>query len=163
MKALSLRQPWAWAVVHGGKRVENRVAWSSCAFTGPFLIHASKWPGGADTTRDNAATHEFMGDCQGLAKVLDMTRSWDGPLTPRMLLEHRGGFVGRARVVGALSTYAQLREWIRRGALTEEQEHWYFGHFALVLADVEPIPFVPYKGSLGFFDVPDDIVQTGAG
>ena len=24
MKALSLRQPWAWAVVHAGKSIENR-------------------------------------------------------------------------------------------------------------------------------------------
>ena len=28
MKALSLRQPFAWAVIHGGKDVENR-SWHS--------------------------------------------------------------------------------------------------------------------------------------
>src|SRR5688572_4676832 len=39
MKALSLRQPWAWAVVHGGKRVENR-GWTT-DYRGPLLIHAS--------------------------------------------------------------------------------------------------------------------------
>lgn len=41
VRALSLRQPWAWAVLHGGKRVENR-RWAGCSFRGPFLIHASK-------------------------------------------------------------------------------------------------------------------------
>lgn len=41
MKALSLTQPWAHAVVHLGKRVENR-DWRGCSFRGPFLIHASK-------------------------------------------------------------------------------------------------------------------------
>lgn len=40
MKALSLTQPWAHAVVHLGKRVENR-DWPGCSFRGPFLIHAS--------------------------------------------------------------------------------------------------------------------------
>src|SRR5688500_18129278 len=39
LKALSLRQPWAWAVVHGYKDVENR-SWST-AHRGPLLIHAS--------------------------------------------------------------------------------------------------------------------------
>lgn len=40
MKALSIRQPWAWAVLHAGKRVENR-DWPT-AFRGRVLLHASK-------------------------------------------------------------------------------------------------------------------------
>lgn len=40
MRALSLTQPWAWLVVHGGKLVENRV-WNT-RHRGPFLIHAAK-------------------------------------------------------------------------------------------------------------------------
>ena len=43
MKCLSLRQPWAWAVVHAGKSVENR-RWNT-NFRGEFLIHAAVWPG----------------------------------------------------------------------------------------------------------------------
>lgn len=26
MRALTIRQPWAWAVIHAGKTVENRIA-----------------------------------------------------------------------------------------------------------------------------------------
>ena len=40
MKALSIRQPWAWLIVHGGKDIENRT-WKT-KFRGPVLIHASK-------------------------------------------------------------------------------------------------------------------------
>jgi hypothetical protein len=40
MKALSIHQPWAWAILHAGKTVENRT-WST-KYRGPFLIHASK-------------------------------------------------------------------------------------------------------------------------
>ena len=40
MKAISIRQPWAWAIIHGGKPVENRT-WPS-HFAGYLLIHASK-------------------------------------------------------------------------------------------------------------------------
>ena len=38
--ALSLRQPWAWLVVHGGKTLENR-KWRTHR-RGPFIVHASK-------------------------------------------------------------------------------------------------------------------------
>jgi hypothetical protein len=37
---LSIRQPWAWAILHAGKDVENR-SWRT-SYRGPLLIHASK-------------------------------------------------------------------------------------------------------------------------
>lgn len=37
-KALSVRQPWAWAIVEGLKPVENRT-WPT-SYRGPLLIHA---------------------------------------------------------------------------------------------------------------------------
>lgn len=40
MKALSIRQPWAWLIIHGGKNVENRT-WHT-KLRGRFLVHASK-------------------------------------------------------------------------------------------------------------------------
>lgn len=40
MKALSIRQPWAWLIVHGGKDIENRT-WRT-KFRGPIMIHAGK-------------------------------------------------------------------------------------------------------------------------
>lgn len=39
MKALSIQQPWTWAILHG-KPVENRT-WPT-RFTGPFFLHAGK-------------------------------------------------------------------------------------------------------------------------
>jgi len=40
MKAISIRQPWAWLIVHGGKDIENR-SWET-AYRGPLLIHAAR-------------------------------------------------------------------------------------------------------------------------
>ena len=40
MKAISVRQPWAWAIIHASKDVENRT-WST-KYRGPLLIHAAK-------------------------------------------------------------------------------------------------------------------------
>lgn len=38
MKALTVQQPWAWAIIHGGKDVENRTQlWKH---RGPVVIHA---------------------------------------------------------------------------------------------------------------------------
>ena len=44
MKALSIRPAWAWAIIHGGKDVENRSR--RCHFRGRFLVHA-----GLETTK----------------------------------------------------------------------------------------------------------------
>ena len=38
--ALSIRQPWAWLIIHGGKDIENR-SWHT-KFRGRFLVHAAK-------------------------------------------------------------------------------------------------------------------------
>ena len=40
MKALSIRQPWAWLIVNGHKPVENR-SWPT-KYTGRLLIHAGQ-------------------------------------------------------------------------------------------------------------------------
>lgn len=40
MKALSVRPPWAWAIAHAGKRIENRSRRTT--YRGPIAIHASK-------------------------------------------------------------------------------------------------------------------------
>jgi hypothetical protein len=40
MKAISLRQPWAWAVIHASKDVINRP--QGTRYRGPLLIHASR-------------------------------------------------------------------------------------------------------------------------
>jgi len=87
MKALSVRQPWAWAILNG-KPVENR-GWPT-RFTGPFLIHASKTfdHAGYSWILDNR--HLFstaipnrddfkMGGIVGKAKMIDCVNSYDSP------------------------------------------------------------------------------------
>ncbi len=41
MKVISIRQPWAWLIIHAGKDIENR-DWCT-NFRGPVAIHASKY------------------------------------------------------------------------------------------------------------------------
>lgn len=40
MRALTIRQPWAWAIIHGGKDIENRTRNIAGSYRGPVAIHA---------------------------------------------------------------------------------------------------------------------------
>jgi len=41
MKILTVRNPWAWLIIHGGKDVENRSTNIAGSYRGPIAIHAS--------------------------------------------------------------------------------------------------------------------------
>ncbi|MFG1376110.1 ASCH domain-containing protein [Xanthobacter autotrophicus] len=120
MKALSIRQPWAWCILHGGKPVENRSWWTS--YRGPILIHAAK-----------GMTRDEYEDASDFAAGLGVT------LPPAEELP-RGGIVGRARLVDCVR---------------EHDSPWFFGKWGFLLAEPEPLPFTPFKGALGIFDVPE--------
>lgn len=139
MKALTLRQPWAWLVVHGGKRVENR-RWRT-SHRGDFLIHAGK-----GMTR---------GEYDDAGCMLSDVATHDVRLPAYEKIE-RGGIVGVARLVdvvpprhefcrcpgGAPSHYPAGIEW--RWHMREQ--------FGFILTEVRPLPFRPLKGELGFFE-----------
>lgn len=42
MRILTVRQPWAWAIMHGGKDVENRVRNIAGGYRGPVAIHSAQ-------------------------------------------------------------------------------------------------------------------------
>lgn len=118
MKALSIRQPWAWLIVNGYKDIENR-SWAT-RFRGPVLIHAAKGMTGAEF---NEAYHFAI-------EV--------GISIPRFNELERGGIVGVANVTGCSD---------------DSLSPWFFGKFGFELADAKPLPFMPCKGQLGFFEV----------
>lgn len=58
MKALTVKQPWAWALIHGGKNVENRSR--PTKHRGRLYIHAGK--GWADEGIDNIGIDAMPAD-----------------------------------------------------------------------------------------------------
>lgn len=145
MKALSIRQPWVDAILYGGKRIENRLAWRGSDFRGEFLIHASSGMTGVEYA-------EAVRFCERRGI------SWR-PRAQHLLT--RGAIVGRARVVDVIMPdgfrhpgegYASPCVSHVRHELAADP--FYMGGFALVLEDVEPLRAYPWKGSLGFFEVP---------
>lgn len=144
MKALSLRQPWAHFVLHHGKRIENR-RWNT-AFRGEFLIHAAK----GMTVRECDDALDMLDDVCGMQPVFD-----------RSVLQF-GGIVGVARLVGVVSprdasSFARL-ETIESYYPPGIEWRWHMcEQFGFVLEDVRPMPFIPCRGSLGFFNVPASV------
>lgn len=82
MKAISIRQPWAWAIIYAGKDVENRT-WHT-DYRGPLLIHAGKKfdIDGFEWIAENFAfpmprKHQFMcGGIIGMATLKNVVRQY---------------------------------------------------------------------------------------
>ncbi|MBN3832903.1 ASCH domain-containing protein [Burkholderia sp. Ac-20344] len=122
MKALSIRQPWAWLIVNGHKDIENRT-WPT-NFRGRVLIHAGV----------NYPKRDYLDDVDSLARYGDL------PAREEMI----GGIVGVATITGCVS---------------ESDSEWFNGPYGFVLCDAKPLPLIPCKGALSFFDVPPDAAQ----
>ena len=82
MRALSIKQPWSWLIVHGHKDIENR--------------------------------------------------DWSTQLRGR---------VGEAEIVGCVTASASP---------------WFQGPDGFLIRNARPLPFRPWRGQLGFFEVPRD-------
>lgn len=68
MKALTVRQPWAWAILHAGKRIENRTRRTN--YRGRFYIHAGlAWP----NFQMLLDCESRLGDTQGCPDATDFT------------------------------------------------------------------------------------------
>jgi hypothetical protein len=83
MKALTIRQPWAWAIVTGIKAVENRSY--RTAHRGPFLIHAgSSRASLTDTLPDGTAVPGALafGCLVGTVELTDCVRVEEVPPGP---------------------------------------------------------------------------------
>jgi hypothetical protein len=142
MKALTLWQPWSWAIAHAGKRIENREWQPPRSIIGQRIaIHAGK------TLDDNA-------------------RKWIADETmvePPM----RGGYVigaieSVATIVGAIAINGNMVQ--RIGPLTSEQiceaadSVWFVGPIGWVLAGVTVLPHsIPCRGAQKLWDLPPDV------
>lgn len=122
--ALSVRQPWAWALIHGGKDVENR---------GKMAIH-------------RGAMHKQVGKRIAIHAAKGMTRdeyesasdfmAGIGVTCPAAADLERGGIIGSAFLASVVSKHTS---------------RWFFGPHGLCLIRPEPVPFIGASGELGMF------------
>jgi len=88
MRALSIRQPWAWLILHGGKDIENR-NWPT-KVRGRVLIHASA-----------TMTHDDYRFC---AEYVRLNLPWAKIIIPPMLMLKRGGIVGSVEITSCVAS-----------------------------------------------------------
>lgn len=129
--ALSIRQPWAWLIVNGYKDIENR-DWRT-PFRGRFLVHASK----------TITRRQYVEACAQVNDLLPFTKDHSWAAFEDLQL---GGIVGHATLVDCVQDHPS--PWKHAGS-------WGF-----VLANRAPLPFTPYRGRLGFFNVAEGVVQA---
>jgi hypothetical protein len=133
LRALSVRQPWAHAIVHFGKDIENRTR--RFGHRGWTLIHASRvvCPEEWDEAGDWMVERNLPADS-----------------LPFRSEARAGGIVGVARIVDSISSADQ-----RSGS------PWWMGPFGLVIDQAHPLPFVECKGTVAplFWRPPGEVMD----
>ena len=149
MKAITVKQPWAWAIAHGQKDIENRT-WGT-GYRGPLAIHA-----GAGWDEDGAYDKRVLRALHGFGDRFDPPLRVErlGPKTVRLLRDQQltpGAVVAVVDVVG-ICTVRSTAEQCGCGLWAAEgQCHW-------KVVNVRPLPKpVPCKGRLGLWDLPEDV------
>lgn len=130
MKALTVKRPWAWAIVSGQKDIENRSRRTH--HRGELLIHAGTgWDG-----------HPTV-----LEKLIRLGVEIPSPVDPETV-DHpyfaSGAIIGSVQVVNCI---------------TESWSPWAvpgYHHWLLRDAIVFPEP-IPCRGMLGLWTVPDEV------
>lgn len=141
LRILTVRQPWAWAIIHGGKDVENRVRNIAGGYRGPVAIHAAKGVGSTD---------EFMANTVAVAKI--------GRPVPFGLTY--GAIIGVVDIVEVHSPATDLtRDDFCQSPMGDLCSAWaQIETWHLVLANpralAEPIP---YRGALGLRRLAEDM------
>jgi len=139
MKALSIKQPWAWLICAGYKDIENRdwfigrkVASGAVNFAIPvpmrIYVHASK-------------TEDYPNMYAAFTLIELLHGQSDGNIVKQNYIHFKslGAIIGEVDITGCV---------------TESKSPWFVGKYGFVLAN--PLLYdkpIPYCGQLGFFEV----------
>lgn len=131
MKALSIKQPWAWAICNlpdeFKKDIENRT-WNT-NYRGEFLVHASK-------SFDDAG-YERMKWYLNMLKYKGAI-----PLKNEFVF---GSLIGKTTLVDVTQ---------------KARSRWFEGEYGFKLANTVAFEKpIPYKGQLSFFTVAEEIIK----
>lgn len=128
MKALSIKQPWAWLIVNGFKDVENRT-WGTY-FRGRIMIHASKSRPTKAEMKEAEAIFQSCG--YGFANKFPTVNEFE-----------YGGIIGTAVITDCIRN---------------SDSPWHNAdNFGFMIEKPVKTDFIPCNGRLGFFkpDLPD--------
>lgn len=135
-RALSVRAPWWWAILHMGKDFENRGR--RFHYRGRVWLHASAW-------WSLSGVEEDWGGAQHCYRAAG-GQPGDSGITWRDMKEAGGAIVGSVELCGSVEY---------------SDSPWFFGPYGIELAN--PIALktpVPCKGALGLFAVPPAVLEA---
>lgn len=133
MRILTVRQPWAWAIIHGGKDVENRVRNIAGDYRGPVAIHAA-----ASTLATFDPSHHHLWPVKAhhrlgvIIGVVDLVGVHEGHNTEQERFKAVRSCYQPGKAFGPCSEWAQPDTW------------------HLELSNPRPLrKLIPFKGALG--------------
>ncbi|WP_371031254.1 hypothetical protein [Pseudoclavibacter sp. JSM 162008] len=157
MRVLTVRQPWAWAIIHGGKDVENRSRNLAGGYRGPLAIHAglsydegwssramddAQKASGARLVKTVEPWRQHLGHIIGVVDLTDVHQDTLATPCHRTVFDHSHPDYTHARQERGCSPWA------------EERTHH------LVLANPRPLTKpIPFKGGLGLRKLNPDTIQ----
>jgi hypothetical protein len=162
VRILTVRQPWAWAIVHGGKDVENRVRNLAGKYRGPLAIHVGL------SDDESAADHEhpmhglINGPCPGARRSEHnvYTCEWCSVTATKR-------WTDQGHIIGVVNLWAVHRDagggnccphypvGGPGGSLWSQRDVWH-----LCLSNPRPLAEpIPYRGALGLRTLPAEVVE----
>ena len=144
MRAISIRQPWASMIIRPSLTdpIERAKAFAAGEIKD---IENRDW---STNVRGRVLVHAAKGCTVAEAEdALDFAETVCG-VTFSLDLKTiaRGGIIGSVEIVDCV---------------TKSTSRWFMGKYGFVLRNPQPIPFIPFKGALGFFHVPDELLKGG--
>jgi len=131
VRVLTVRQPWAWAIIHGGKGIENRSRNIAGSYRGPVAIHAA--------SREASPYNDVA------AEVYRLTGQW-------VLTSDLAAIIGVVDLVDVHVSDTHAERWNVELERNEQCSAWAMpNHHHLVLANPRAIEPIPAKGKLGLW------------
>ena len=139
IRGLTLYRPWAWAICHAGKRIENRGRRPPIPIGSFLVIHAGKMLD--EESRQHLIARYLNvpsdGGPQGIVAVAKLVYCFDGD-TDKLV-----------DLLGEAEATIQLRDW-----LSDDGFGW-------VLSDVVVFPRpIPCRGAQGLWPIPGDLLSV---
>jgi hypothetical protein len=129
--ALTVRQPWLWAMENLGKDIENR-SWPT-QVRGTICLHAGLGMKQAEFSDAMEDIFQILGaDDRCVKSRLEMKAD-----------AHREYEATKGRIIATVDIV---------DCVTESTSPWFFGRYGFVLANFRRVEPIAVRGKLGFFD-----------
>jgi hypothetical protein len=152
MRVLTVRQPYAWAIIHGGKDVENRPRNVAGDYRGPVAIHAGRAPFDDEATGQKEPLYRALmrGALRYRDGALEDLRTFGAIIGVVDLVDVH---VARAAASGRLVDWAEHTKPEELCSPWAEWDRWH-----LELANPRPLTApIPFKGALGLRTLPGEV------